>query len=55
MCTVQYSNKGSKEVEKNDERGIGDYPDLPWVSAQDKTPYGWWDIQDRRNRGDPVC
>lgn len=56
FCTAHYSNKGSsKVVEINDERGIGDYPVLPWVSAQDRSPYEWWDIQDRRNKEDPVC
>jgi len=53
---ADYSSKGSsKVVEINDARGIGDYPDLPWISAQDRSPHGWWDIQDRRNREDPVC
>ena len=54
-CTAYYSNKGSEEVEINDERGIGDYPVLPWTSAQVRSPYGWWDTQDRRNKEDPVC
>jgi len=33
---------------------IGDYPDLPAISAQEKSPYGWWDPQDRRNKEETV-
>ena len=34
---------------------LGDYPVLPWRSAQENAPYGWWDNQDRRNKETPVC
>lgn len=27
-----------------------DYPELPWRSAQELPPTGWWDDQDRRNK-----
>ncbi|KAI9142469.1 hypothetical protein BKA69DRAFT_1068559 [Paraphysoderma sedebokerense] len=34
---------------------IGDYPNLKWVNAQDKDPYGnYWDVDDRRNKGEPL-
>lgn len=33
---------------------LGDYPVLPWRSAQELSPRGWWDDQDRRNKEDPV-
>ncbi len=33
---------------------LGDYPELPWESAQKLPHRGWWDEQDRRNKGDPV-
>ncbi|KAJ1981341.1 hypothetical protein H4R34_002107 [Dimargaris verticillata] len=33
---------------------IGDYPNLPHVTAQEKEPFGWDDMQDRRNFGDPI-
>ncbi|PVU98365.1 hypothetical protein BB559_001645 [Furculomyces boomerangus] len=32
----------------------GDYPNLPWIKSEEKTPYGWWDRQNRRNFGEPV-
>ncbi|KAL1926412.1 hypothetical protein VTP01DRAFT_5741 [Rhizomucor pusillus] len=33
---------------------IGDYPNLPRWSAQERGPYGWWDPQDKRNFGETV-
>lgn len=33
---------------------LGDYPVLPWKSAQLNAPRGWWDNQDRRNKEDPI-
>ncbi|EIW84326.1 hypothetical protein CONPUDRAFT_50068 [Coniophora puteana RWD-64-598 SS2] len=33
---------------------LGDYPDLPWVSNQQRSPYGWWDPQMRRNFNEPA-
>lgn len=45
----------SHRVKKIDEGlKLGDYPELPWRSAQELPPRGWWDEQDRRNLGDPV-
>ncbi|OLY82345.1 NADH dehydrogenase [ubiquinone] 1 beta subcomplex subunit 8, mitochondrial [Smittium mucronatum] len=32
----------------------GDYPNLPWIRSEEKTPYGWWDRQYRRNFGDTL-
>jgi NADH dehydrogenase (ubiquinone) 1 beta subcomplex subunit 8 len=33
---------------------IGDYPNLPRMTAQVRGPYGWWDPQDKRNFGEDV-
>lgn len=33
---------------------LGDYPVLPWRSAQHERPRGWWDEQDRRDKETPV-
>ncbi|GAB5585729.1 hypothetical protein Unana1_00629 [Umbelopsis nana] len=33
---------------------IGDYPNLPDLSNQLRSPFGWTDNQDRRNFGEPV-
>lgn len=45
----------SGKVDKVDEGlSLGDYPVLPWRSAQELPPQGWWDDQDRRNKEDPV-
>ncbi|OBZ84993.1 NADH dehydrogenase [ubiquinone] 1 beta subcomplex subunit 8, mitochondrial [Choanephora cucurbitarum] len=33
---------------------IGDYPNLPRISAQERGPFGWDDPQDKRNFGEPV-
>ena len=46
--------KGFAAVPKEDIRQIGDYPDLPAISAQKKCPDLYWDPQDRRNFGEPV-
>ncbi|CAG8484353.1 5877_t:CDS:2 [Diversispora eburnea] len=31
---------------------IGDYPNLPFESKFKRSPYGWWDEQERRNFGE---
>ena len=50
-----YTGFKSKEVQELDEGlKLGDYPNLPWISAQERPPKGWWDNQDRRNKEDPV-
>ena len=47
-----WEDKGSKD----DGLGIGDYPNLPERSYQLRDPYAkYWDQQDRRNFGEPVC
>jgi NADH dehydrogenase (ubiquinone) 1 beta subcomplex subunit 8 len=33
---------------------IGDYPNLPRISAQTRGPFGWDDPQDKRNFGETV-
>ncbi|KIJ52589.1 hypothetical protein M422DRAFT_94388, partial [Sphaerobolus stellatus SS14] len=30
------------------------YPQLPWETTQTKPPTGWWDLQMRRNYGEPI-
>ena len=51
MClgAVFIANYSSKP-----DTGIGDYPQLPWQSAQKLKPRGWWDDQDRRNKETPL-
>lgn len=44
--------KGKGEIDEG--LKLGDYPVLPWKSAQLNAPRGWWDNQDRRNKEDPV-
>jgi NADH dehydrogenase (ubiquinone) 1 beta subcomplex subunit 8 len=39
---------------ERDELFIGDYPVLPWRSAQLERPRGWWDDQDRRDKETPL-
>ena len=46
--------KSGKVKEIDEGLKLGDYPELPWRSAQELPPRGWWDEQDRRNKGDPV-
>lgn len=38
----------------DDGMALGEYPNLPLVSAQRRQMTGWWDKQDRRNYGEPV-
>lgn len=33
---------------------LNGYPQLPAVSYQRRQPYGWDDMQERRNHGEPV-
>ena len=47
---VQYSSKGDLDEGLR----LGDYPVLPWRSAQEERPRGWWDDQDRRDKETPV-
>ncbi|OMJ18344.1 NADH dehydrogenase [ubiquinone] 1 beta subcomplex subunit 8, mitochondrial [Smittium culicis] len=47
-----YATKKEYYVDKDAQ--IGDYPNLPWIKAEEKTPYGWWDRQNRRNFGEVV-
>lgn len=49
---VGYASKRMKPVDEG--LALGDYPQLPWESAQLRSPRGWWDNQDRRNKEDPV-
>lgn len=48
----QVDESGYEPKEKDPQ--IGDYPNLPWVNKQLRTPIGWWDNQERRNYGEPV-
>lgn len=50
-----YKGYKAERVDEVDEgMRLGDYPVLPWHSAQELPPRGWWDDQDRRNKEDPV-
>ena len=58
-----YSRKGPNKDDEDIERlaasidpglRLGDYPVLPWRSAQGLRPNGWWDDQDRRDKETPV-
>ncbi|QRV89580.1 NADH-ubiquinone oxidoreductase family protein [Ceratobasidium sp. AG-Ba] len=33
---------------------LGDYPNLPPISAQRRPAKGWWNVQERRNFGEPL-
>ena len=45
------SSSRDSEAEKVDEGlRLGDYPVLPWRSAQLNKQTGWWDNQDRRDK-----
>jgi hypothetical protein len=48
--TRTYSTFTQKEVDPQ----LNGYPQLPNSSKQSLSPYGWWDIQMRRNFGDTV-
>jgi hypothetical protein len=48
--TRSYSALTQKEVDPQ----LNGYPQLPNESRQSLSPYGWWDIQMRRNFGDTV-
>lgn len=47
---LQYST--DKEIDEG--LKLGDYPVLPWRSAQAERPLGWWDVQDRRDKETPL-
>lgn len=49
-CIASYSSK--QEIDEG--LRLGDYPVLPWRSAQEERPTGWWDDQDRRDKETPV-
>ena len=51
ISSATYSSKG--EIDEG--LRLGDYPVLPWRSAQEERPKGWWDEQDRRDKETPVC
>ncbi len=44
----------SKRTKTDEGLSLGNYPELPWRSAQELPARGWWDNQDRRNKEDPV-
>lgn len=56
MEITRFAGYKSGRVQNIDEGlKLGDYPELPWRSAQELPARGWWDNQDRRNKEDPVC
>ena len=44
----------STELKPSDDPQLAGYPELPYVSKQRRSAYGWDDPQMRRNFGDPV-
>ena len=53
MC-AGYSRKPLSVDDIDEGLRLGDYPVLPWRSAQELKPRGWWDDQDRRDKETPV-
>ncbi len=61
-CNSSWRGKGPDKGEDIDRLAasidpglrLGDYPVLPWKSAQAERPKGWWDDQDRRDKETPV-
>ena len=53
LCTG-YSRKPVSADDIDEGLRLGDYPVLPWQSAQELRPKGWWDDQDRRDKETPV-
>ena len=49
-----YSRKPLSADDIDEGLRLGDYPVLPWRSAQELKPRGWWDDQDRRDKETPV-
>ena len=43
------------ELKPSDDPQLAGYPELPYVSKQRRSPFGWDDPQMRRNFGEPVC
>ena len=44
----------STEFKPSDDPQLAGYPELPFVSKQRRSPFGWEDAQMRRNFGEPV-
>lgn len=53
-CHYSIGYKSGKVDNLDEGLMLGDYPMLPWRSAQELPARGWWDDQDRRNKEDPV-
>ena len=53
LC-IGYSRKAVSADDIDEGLRLGDYPVLPWRSAQELKPRGWWDEQDRRDKETPV-
>ena len=52
LCFLAVLYSTQKDVDEG--LRLGDYPVLPWRSAQEERPVGWWDNQDRRDKETPV-
>ncbi|PVV01857.1 hypothetical protein BB560_003711 [Smittium megazygosporum] len=48
------NSKGNKQYYVDPDPQIGEYPNLPYIMNEERTPYGWWDRQMRRNFGETV-
>lgn len=54
---LRSSARANNTVRRNlnaGDRQIGDYPNLPWESAQKRDPFKYTDKQDRRNYNQTV-
>lgn len=49
MCVITRMTKGSWA-----DSTVNGYPQLPYVSLQQREPFGWWDQQERKNFGEVV-
>lgn len=47
----QYATPTEYKPQEKDPQ-LGDYPQLPFISTQLRSPLGWWDLQMRRNYGE---
>jgi NADH dehydrogenase (ubiquinone) 1 beta subcomplex subunit 8 len=51
ILSRQYATPVEYKPQEKDPQ-LGDYPQLPFVSTQLRSPLGWWDVQMRRNYGE---
>lgn len=42
------------DLGKGTDQAVNGYPQLPYVSLQQREPFGWWDRQERKNFNEVV-